>query len=121
MKTLLRTGRFALVVALVVATGAAAFAIWKATRPKLQLRTCFHSYSGLAPGANVRLGGVEVGRVRNIRNEIPDCPVDVEFELAATKQFHSLPSNATARLGTEGILGPAYLEIVLPKSPGPAI
>ena len=122
MKTLLKTSRFALTITFLVVSGAAGFATWKATRPKLQLQTCFHSYSGLEPGANVQLAGVEIGRVRRIRNEIgTDCPVGVEFELALTKQFRSLPSNATARFSTEGILGPTYLEIVLPKSPGQAI
>ena len=53
MKTLLKTSRFALSITFLVVSGAAGFATWKATRPKLQLQTCFHSYSGLEPGAKL--------------------------------------------------------------------
>ncbi len=95
--------------------------IRKATQPSLHLRTCFHSYSGLKPDAMVRLAGVEIGRVRRITNGNEACPVDVQFELALTKEFSHLPRNATAQLETEGVLGPTYLAIVLPKTGGPAI
>jgi ABC-type transporter Mla subunit MlaD len=99
----------------------ASFVVWKATRPKLQLKACFHSYSGLKPNAMVRVAGVEAGRVRRIKDGIGECPVDIEIELMLTKDFEHLPRNASARLETEGVLGPAYLEIDLPKVSGPAI
>jgi ABC-type transporter Mla subunit MlaD len=102
--------------------GCSGFCYLKGDAAKVAAPNVFPFIFWLKPGANVQLAGVEIGRVRKIRNEIgTDCPVDVEFELALTKQFRSLPSNATARFSTEGILGPTYLEIVLPKSPGQAI
>jgi ABC-type transporter Mla subunit MlaD len=78
----------------------------------LQLRACFHNVNGLRAGAAVRIAGVEVGRVQSVRAQPmnPTCPADVEMEIA-TDYAISLPSDATAAVDTEGILGPSYLGI----------
>jgi hypothetical protein len=47
--------------------------------------------------------------------------VDVEFDVYLSNSLRSLPSNATARIETAGILGPSYLGIDLPEVNGPPI
>jgi ABC-type transporter Mla subunit MlaD len=99
----------------------AGLAIWKATRSGLQLRACFHMDAGLKPATVVRVAGVDAGRVQSVSHQVGDCSVEVKFLLALTPDFQSLPRNATAHIAADGILGPSFLEIDLPKVSGPAI
>jgi ABC-type transporter Mla subunit MlaD len=106
-------------IALAVCAGG--YTAWKANRPRLQVKTCFHESTNLARGAKVRIGGVEVGEVRRVTPEVSQCPVGIDFEVYLTKELRYLPSNATVQRETEGLLGPQYLAIELPAVSGPAI
>ena len=112
---------FALALATAIALCVSTLKVWNAVRPTLHLRSCFHESAGLKAGAAVRVVGVDAGKVRRVVPAAPDCPVDVELALPLTSEFRSLPQNATAKISTEGVLGPSYIEIELPKIPGPAI
>lgn len=65
----LRSGRW--VTFLIVSVGLLALASFSLLKisagPSLRLKTCFQDVSGLRPGAKVRLAGVEVGAVREVR------------------------------------------------------
>ena len=104
-----------------VALGIATFKLREAIQPSLYLGACFQTKSGLKPGAEVRVAGVEAGTVQSVTLQSNECPVRVEFRLTLTRYFGSLPRNATARMETAGVLGPTFLEIDLPQVPGSAL
>ncbi len=104
-----------------LALGTATFKLREAMQPSLHLGACFQTKSGLKPGAEVRVAGVEAGMVQSVTLQSNECPVRVEFSLTLTKYFGSLPRNATARMETGGVLGPTLLEIDLPKVPESAL
>ena len=112
---------FAIAVAILITLCITTVKIWNAVRPTLNLRACFHESAGLKAGADLRVAGVDAGKVRRVVPAAPDCPVDVELALPLTASFGALPQDATARISTEGVLGPSYVEIELPKAPGPVI
>ena len=107
--------------AIVIALCIISLKVWNAVRPTLYLRGCFHESTGLKAGAVIRVAGVDAGKVRSVVPAAAECPVDVELALPLTTEFRSLPQNATAQISTEGVLGPNYVEIELPKVPGPVI
>ena len=119
----MRLPKIMLVIVIGTAICVLAVAVWKMTGPRFVLRSCFHNIQELKRGASVRVAGVEMGRVRSIHPKPGDqnCPVEVEFELELTKTFRDLPRNAAAVLATDGVLGPTFLEIDLPKVAGPPI
>jgi ABC-type transporter Mla subunit MlaD len=106
---------FGLVLAIAIALCAVTLTVWKARKPILRLRACFHESAGLTAGAAIRVAGVEAGKVRSVQPAGPDCPVDVELALPLTSEVRSLPQNASAQIQTEGVLGPSYVEIHLPQ------
>ena len=101
--------------------GIAAFSFLKiSSRPRFRLRGCFQNVEGLRSGATVRLAGVDVGNVREVRAQPTDpvCPAAVELELGRELR---LPDDSVVSVETEGVLGPSYLEIDVTRATGPAI
>ena len=76
------------------------------------LGTCLQKANGLRKGAPVRISGVEVGIVRDVRVKPEDhaCPVMIAMELQTDYEL-KIPRDSSAYSGTEGILGPAYVGI----------
>lgn len=81
---------------------------------KYTLKTYLPEVQGVAPGAPVRLDGVEIGNVDNIRlNPSPSDPSqNIELILRVSKKFQdNIRSDSTAQLITEGLLGNRYVSI----------
>jgi phospholipid/cholesterol/gamma-HCH transport system substrate-binding protein len=68
----------------------------------------FGSVDGLATGADVRLSGVKVGSVSSIRLDPATYNAVVDFTVAQGVQ---IPSDSSASLKNEGLLGGVFLEI----------
>jgi phospholipid/cholesterol/gamma-HCH transport system substrate-binding protein len=86
----------------------------------LRLRTCFQDASGLRPGAKVRLAGVEIGAVREVRAQPTSntCPAAVQFEIKAPYELR-IPKDSVASTATAGLLGETYLAIDASRCSGP--
>ena len=106
---------------IVIATGCLWFVIRSASH-KLMVRTYFRNAQGLFAGARVRVDGVELGFVRDVSVEAQhgDRLIAVRMALDATNGLR-IPSDATASVGTEGVLGPNFVEIDTRHAKGPPI
>jgi len=88
-------------------------------RSKYQLRTYLPEVEGLTLGAPVRLDGVEVGNVDNIRIAPPaaqgqkgDHARNVEVVMRIDKRFQdNITTESRASLVTEGFIGTRYVSI----------
>ena len=90
--------------------------------PKIVLKTYFDNAGGLRQGASVRLNGVDVGNVTNIR-VVPDkdkqlTPVEVGMKVS-TKYAFNLRRDSVASLSTAGVLGETYIDIDSSQAIGP--
>ena len=110
--------------ALIVFVGLAAIASFAFLRlcsgSRLRIGACFQDVNGLRRGARVRLAGVDVGAVREIRAQPTDqtCPGAVEMELRHRLQ---IPDDSVASVETAGILGESFVEIDVTKASGPSV
>ena len=106
---------------IVIATGCLWFVIRSASH-KLMVRTYFRKDPGLLSGARVRVDGVELGFVWDVSVEAQhgDRPIAVRMALDTTNGLR-IPSDAIASLGTEGVLGPTFVEIDTRIAKGPPI
>jgi len=82
--------------------------------PRITLKSYFDNAQGLREGAPVRLSGVDVGNVTNIRI-VPDkdkqfTPVEVTMKLS-TKYRYAMRRDSVTSLETAGVLGETYLDI----------
>jgi len=114
----LRVGLFVLVGLLILAvgifyvTGAGVFG------PKYRIKTYLPEVSGLSNGAPVRLDGVDVGTVDQIRlmqrepGKRPDHMHNIEVVMRIDKNYkQDILTDSTASLVTEGLLGNRYVTI----------
>ena len=78
----------------------------------LTLRVYFQNASGLQPGAQVRVNGVNAGSVTSVRLDPQriDHPVEVSLVLAG-KTAVTIPGGSRASILTDGVLGPSFIEI----------
>ena len=88
-------------------------------RPALNAQACFHYVAGLRQGAEVRIAGVDVGRVRRITVVPQDasCPVRIQMRLQTDYEL-TVPSDSVATIQQAGILGPSYVEIDISRAAG---
>jgi phospholipid/cholesterol/gamma-HCH transport system substrate-binding protein len=91
-------------------------------RPSLRITTCFQDVGGLRSGASVRVAGVDVGSVLDVRAQPTerDCPGAVGLELRTSYDL-KLPNDSVASISTAGVLGATYLAIDVSKASGPPI
>lgn len=114
----LRVGLFVLVGLLVLAfgifyvTGAGVFG------PKYRIETFLPEVSGLATGAPVRLDGVEIGNVDQIRivprqqGKPPERMKSIEVVMRLDRRYQNdVLTDSAASLVTEGLLGNRYVNI----------
>jgi len=90
------------------------------TGASLRLNTCFQDASGLRSRAKVRLAGVDIGTVREVKAR-PDnkaCPAAVEMEIQTPYEL-KVPRDSVASTATAGILGETYLVIDASQASGP--
>jgi phospholipid/cholesterol/gamma-HCH transport system substrate-binding protein len=88
----------------------------------LQAKAYFQNAQGLQVGARVRVAGVEVGKVTaiRVRPELRDNPAEVSMSLG-TSYTLDIPRDSIAFLSTEGVLGPAFVDIDISKASGPPL
>ncbi|MGA2302170.1 MAG: MlaD family protein [Candidatus Acidiferrum sp.] len=114
----LRVGLFVLVGLLVLAvgifyvTGAGFFG------PKYRIKTYLPEVSGLSTGAPVRLDGVEIGNVDQIRlvprepGKAPEHMHNIEVGMRIDRKYQNdILTDSAASLVTEGLLGNRYVTI----------
>lgn len=89
---------------------------------KITLISYFEDASGLRPGAPVRLSGVGIGNVSNIRiiPEKPLTPVEVTMKVNTEYRF-GLRTDSVATLATAGVLGETFINIDSSKAKGPEV
>ncbi len=114
----LRVGLFVLIGLTVLAVGIFYVTGAGFLGPKYKLETYLPEVSGLAPGAPVRLDGVEVGNVDLIRlvpreaGKPPDPQHNIQVQMRLDKKFQpDIMTDSTASLVTEGLLGNRYVNI----------
>jgi phospholipid/cholesterol/gamma-HCH transport system substrate-binding protein len=71
----------------------------------------------LAPPADVKLRGMIVGEVRNVRSDGEKATVDLALE---PQTVGLIPENVTARLLPKTLFGEKYVDLVIPPQPSPA-
>jgi phospholipid/cholesterol/gamma-HCH transport system substrate-binding protein len=76
-------------------------------------RARFGSLGGLAPGNDVRLGGVKVGTVLRQKIDPKDFRAEVEFSVRPDLR---LPEDTVATVTSEGLIGGKYLRLVVGSS-----
>lgn len=89
---------------------------------KIILRSYFQDTSGLRIGAPVRLQGVAIGNVTNVRisRDHPTTPVEVIMRVSTRYEF-DLHKDSTAMLSTAGVLGEEFVNINSTGAKGPSV
>jgi phospholipid/cholesterol/gamma-HCH transport system substrate-binding protein len=89
---------------------------------KMELRTFVDNASGLRIGAPVRLNGVDIGNVSNIR-VVSDPAMHltpVEVTMKVNRKYHyGLYKNSHTLLSTAGVLGETFIDIDSAEASGP--
>ncbi len=73
------------------------------------LKASFASVGGLAPGSDVRIGGVRVGSVTGQRIDPATYRAEISFTVQAGL---ALPADTEATVTSDGLLGGKYLRLV---------
>jgi phospholipid/cholesterol/gamma-HCH transport system substrate-binding protein len=86
--------------------------------PTYRLKTQFSTVAGLDAGAEVRVGGVHAGSVRDI--ELPNKPTDkITVRMDLQRSTHDIvKQDSVASIQTEGLLGNEYLSISFGSAQG---
>jgi phospholipid/cholesterol/gamma-HCH transport system substrate-binding protein len=89
---------------------------------KLILKSYFFDAQGLRVGAPVRLSGVDIGSVAEIRvvPNRPLAPVEVTMKVNSKYRF-DLKKDSRTLLSTAGVLGETYINIDSSKAAGPEV
>ncbi|MCX6834023.1 MAG: MlaD family protein [candidate division Zixibacteria bacterium] len=81
--------------------------------PKISFVCYFANVNGLVRGSPIWFGGVEVGNVTSLDFEVVNSPRQVRVVCRVTERIHRyLTTETRVELGTIGILGDRYIEIV---------
>jgi len=120
------TGRRVLLVLVGAGVLVAGFAaIAKLVSPRegvLETTVMFMNGKALRVGAPVRVSGIDVGTVREIRirSESPDHPVAVQMEMRTPYELR-IPRGAAIGLATSGLFGETFVDFNIRGATGPPI
>lgn len=111
--------RAELIAGAVVLAVAAGFLLWSAGSRLLpgsgyELRAAFPSVDGIERGTEIRLAGVRIGKVRDIRLNPESYYAEAVLSLPDDIQ---LPTDSAALIQSDGLLGGAYIELQPGGSP----
>jgi len=111
--------RKALLVLAIVVAGMSIWLVHRSHIHHLTIRTYFRNAQGLKPDAKVCANGLEVGEVKDVSLDPRrrEQPVEVLLRLDS-RYAASIPTDSTATIATEGVLGPPYVEIDVSKATG---
>jgi len=109
----LKVGTSVLVVLLVMA--AAVFILGGSTNmlePRYRLNASFTDISGLRDGAVVRLAGIDVGEVTNVRFPDDNAEKRIFIQLNIMEKYQErIRKDSQASIQTEGVLGDKYISL----------
>jgi phospholipid/cholesterol/gamma-HCH transport system substrate-binding protein len=113
------------VAGVVVLALVALFAVRLVNRPfghKIVVKAYFANAMSLRAGAEVRLAGVEIGRIESVRArpELKEAPAEVVMVLTPSYEL-KIPNDATASVETAGVLGQTYVDIDVGSASGAPI
>jgi|SRR5690349_11414496 len=110
-----------LVVLLIIAAvvGGWIYGYPKMVAHKVELRAYFKDANGLRAGAPVRLAGVEIGRVTEVRvrPDLQATPAEVVM-LLQTSYALKIPCDATVDLPSSGLFGETFAQIEIEGTSG---
>ncbi|MCL6480941.1 MAG: MlaD family protein [Firmicutes bacterium] len=110
----LRVGLFVLVGLFILAVGVIYVTGTTVLGERYTLRTYMENIAGITRGAPVRLDGIDIGNVEDVRF-VPDARDprrNIELRLRVHKDFQPMiRTDSVARLVTEGLLGNRYVSI----------
>ncbi len=112
-----------IILALVVVVGCAGLFLFlhNLTRHRLELTAYFGDAGGLREGAQVRLAGLSVGKVKSARVR-PDMREHAEVRMALLTDYDlPIPDDSKVSLQTAGILGETFVAIKLQGAVGSRI
>ena len=111
--------RIVLVAMIVFGLAVIFFFFVKQPQHHLLLKTYFQDAHGLRAAAPVRVAGVDVGRVTEVRvrPELKEHAAEVSMSLQTPYEL-KIPEDAIVSIATAGVLGETYLEIDLRGSSG---
>jgi phospholipid/cholesterol/gamma-HCH transport system substrate-binding protein len=86
---------------------------------ELELRTYFQDAQGLRPGAQVRMAGVDVGTVREVRvrPDLKQSPAEVVMVVSTPYEL-KIPRDSTVSLAPAGVLGEMFAQIEIEGASG---
>jgi phospholipid/cholesterol/gamma-HCH transport system substrate-binding protein len=122
MKGLLRDNLIEAIVGLLVVLLAAWFIIfaWQRTgggiRDSIRVTALFPAANGVSVGTDVRVAGLKVGSVASQRLDPQTYQAEVTL---AINEDVEIPSDSTAAITTEGLLGGTYIALLPGGSPTP--
>jgi phospholipid/cholesterol/gamma-HCH transport system substrate-binding protein len=117
VETLMRESLFETLVGLAVVAVAAIFLTFSlqqrseaAPANSYVLSAKFNKVDGISPGSDVRLAGVKVGAVTGIELDTKSYKANVKFTMRKGVQ---IPDDSTVQVVSDGLLGGAYLGIMV--------
>lgn len=78
-------------------------------KPTYLIQAEFSNVGQLKPNARVAIGGVKIGRVRQISLKPSDFTATVSIEIEST--YNQIPADSEIQIVTAGLLGDQYLTI----------
>ncbi|MGO9516951.1 MAG: MlaD family protein [Candidatus Korobacteraceae bacterium] len=107
------------VLVLLLVAAAAAMLLVKGSNDNIHVSAYFQNVSGLQRGAPVRLAGVDVGKVTDIRVHLERHENPVEVAMALRKpESGFIPRDSIVLVSPEGVLGPAFVDVDVRNTSG---
>jgi phospholipid/cholesterol/gamma-HCH transport system substrate-binding protein len=117
VEALMRESLFETLVGLAVVAVAGIFLVFSlqqrseaAPRDSYVLTAKFNKIDGISPGSDVRMAGVKVGTVTDVKLDPKSYKANVTFTMRKGIQ---VPDDSTAQVVSDGLLGGAYVGIMV--------